>query len=282
MKKILEKLFENGLIASLFLGLAYLLTYQYQKGKLSYYNIPLIYVDLDIANVIEIFIYILSFVYILQFVLTFIADNIPQIKTYKGRQILFFTIAYFSVLILSLILFKKNADFAIISTIAYFGYIFITLLIPKITIKGNISYKEKWLQSSEKSENYAFKDIESRKTMHLYPQRKQITTIGLIICIMMSVCNTFELAGKNNARMTEEYYIAIDYNDKIVVHYTDDYYILMECNNNNILKKEYHIVPANEIGIICLKNTGKLHAETDNEKKDTESTEIFEKSTDII
>ena len=50
MKKIFNIIIENGIIISLFLGLAYLLTFQYQKGKITYYGIQTNYIDLSLGK----------------------------------------------------------------------------------------------------------------------------------------------------------------------------------------------------------------------------------------
>lgn len=260
MKNLVKKIFENGLIISIFSGFAYLLTYHYQKGILSYYKIPLIYIDLNITNIIEMLVYILTFLYIFHFIILLIVDNVPKIQTHKGKQLLFFTIAYFIWAILFLVLFKDNYDTIILITALYLIYVIITVISPAIIIKGKKPYSEKWIEASKKSQNNEIKEQEFKSKMHFYPYSKLISLIGVIVCITMALCNTFTSAGKNHAEKIEEYYIAIDYNNKVVVHYTNDYYILMECTDN-VLSNSYQIVPASEIGNITLQNTGQLELE---------------------
>lgn len=81
----------------------------------------------------------------------------------------------------------------------------------------------------------------------------------------MDFCNTFELAGRNYAENIEEYYIAVDFNNKVIVHCTNDYYVLME-QNENVLGYSYQIVPSSEIGTIVLTDIGKLEKQKNEEK----------------
>lgn len=257
MKKILEKLTENGIIVSIFLGFAYLFAYNYHKGILDYYNIPLIYIDLNIANIIEMFVGIITFLYTLYLVLSIITDCIPRIKTYIGKQVLFITIAFFIILVFHLVFFEDLLYIGLF-VVAFCLYICVTLLRPIVTVKGKMKYREKWFEASKKIQSEALEEKENIEKMHLYPYRRLIKIIGLVVCLVMLLCNTLDSAGKSYAKNIEDYYVAIDYNNKVIVHCTDDYYILMERNKNQ-LSNSYQVVPTSEIGTISLMHIGKLN-----------------------
>ena len=71
------------------------------------------------------------------------------------------------------------------------------------------------------------------------------------------ILSRFNVAGSTKAENTEEYYVADDYEGKIVVHQTTEYYILMPIKENK-LEREYEIVPTSNIGHLSHKNTGRI------------------------
>jgi len=136
---------------------------------------------------------------------------------------------------------KVNYYFWIVTSMYVLVLLYINLR-PVILIKGNLSYSKKkklYLEAKEK--------IGSRK----------FTKIIIIVFIIGFIGNLFTNAGADNAKNTTTFYIANNYDDKIIVHSNLDYHILMELENNEFTET-YQIVPNDEIGTITLKKLGEL------------------------
>lgn len=260
MKKLLDKIIENGIIISLFLGLAYLFLYRYQKGKLSYYDIPLIYIDLSLSNVIEIFVTILLVVYFLYLSLRTIVDSTPQIKQYKTRKIIFFTIAYVIYVGIVFVIVETWTVACTSVTIIYLLCIIVNFISPLFIKDKKLSYKEKWAMNSKSMEERDAKEHEQRNNGFFANISDGVSKLGIITCILVSLSSTFALAGEQSAKSMEEYYIANDYDNQVIVHYTQDVYILMPYEEG-LLKNEYLIVPSNDIGKISKEKIGVLKLE---------------------
>ena len=239
------------------MGLAYLFLYRYQKGKLLYYDIPLIYVDLSLSNVIEIFITVLLAVYFLYLCLRTVVNSTPQIKQYKTRKMLFFTIAYVLYVGVIFVIVKTWTVACTCVTIIYLTCVLANFFSPLLIKDKKLSYKEKWEINSKTIEERDEKEFEQQKIGFFANIREGVSKLGVIICILVTLSSTFELAGEQAAKSTEEYYIATDYGNQVIVHYTQDICILMPYENG-LLKNEYLIVPSDDIGKISKQKTGIL------------------------
>lgn len=260
MKKSLNKIIESGIIVSLFLGLAYFFTYQYQKGFLDYYDLPLKYIDLSIENVVEIFIYFLGFLMCVFSITRIISINVPKLQSYKAKQILSVSVIYMVLVALSLVLLKAHSKPIITYTIFFVLYIIYCILAPFVFAKQEKNYIKKWQIYTEKSEKFFSKEIELKKESILYPYEKTIVMLGVLLMVIGIIGVFFGVSGKEQAQYAEEHYVAKDYSDKVVVYHTKDFYILKE-ETDGVLKDEFQIVSADEIGTLKKEKTGVLKLE---------------------
>lgn len=248
---------ENGIVISLFLGLAYLFTYQYQKSKLSYYGIPLIYVDLSIGSIVETSLLIISILYFACILLRPLSDNFKDVKNYHSMRIMNATIWF--VIMFSMIFTVTNtfnvANITLI--IVYLLYVAYNLLVPIISIKEKVSYSKKWSKYSKVIQEKETKEETEQDQGYYAGVKAKIFNIALLVSVIMVLCAAFRMAATDKVKTATTFYIANNYNDKIIVHCTTDYYVLMELENNKLLHT-YQIVPSNEIGTITMKEIGPL------------------------
>lgn len=257
MKKMFNTILENGIVISLFIGLAYLFAYQYQKGKLSYYGVPLSYVDLSLVSVIEISFTILTVLYFAIIYLRPILDASRDAKSYHSIRTINVSIWFVVMLSINFTIVKKfNVSLAVI-LIMFICFLIYALVAPLVSIREKIQYSEKWTRYSEKAQKNAIEEYESNEKGYYFILRNKIMKLTLLLCGIVFLCSMFSIAGKENAKDTTTFYVANDYNDKIIVHNNSDYYVLMELENNKLLDT-YQIVPSNEIGTITMKETGPL------------------------
>lgn len=257
MKKIFNIIVENGIIISLFLGLAYLFTFQYQKGKIAYYGIPAIYIDLSLGSVIETCFTILLILYFAYIFLNAITTSPFEYKSHIGKNNVMASVLCAMFLAILFGAFKKfNILFVMVIGI-YLIFLLCNNLSPIFLVKGKLSYSQKIKIYSEKKE----KELEE-KAKKEKPFLNQIfekpTKILYFVCFIIFMCSIFKMSGAEDAKNATAFYVANDYNNKIIVHSTTDYYILMELENNELLET-YQIVPSNEIGTITVKKLGKLN-----------------------
>ncbi len=265
MKKIFNVIFENGIVISLFLGLAYLFTFQYQKGKITYYGIPSIYIDLSLGSVIETCFTILLILYFAYIFLNAITTSPFESNSRIGENNIMSTVIFAMFMAIMFGVFKRfNILFGII-TVGYLAFLLCNNLAPVFSVKGKLSYSQKkkmYLEKKEKEqENKAKKEESFLKDVLKYP-----TKILFFACFVIFMCYVFKMAGEEDAKNTTTFYISNDYQDKIIVHSNSDYYILMELENNKLLDT-YQIIPSNEIGTMTMKKIGPLYI-TDIEEKD--------------
>ncbi len=256
MKKMFNTILENGIIISLFLGLAYLFTFQYQKGKIAYYGIPSIYIDLSLGSVIETCFTILLVLYFAYIFLNAITTSPFEYKSYIGKNNIMASVLCAIFLAILFGVFKKfNILFGIVLLI-FLLFLLYNNLSPVFFIKENLSYSQKIKAYSEKKEK-EFEEKAKKEKPFLNQIFEKPTKILYFACCIIFMCSVFKMSGSEDAKNATTFYVANDYNNKIIVHSTTDYYVLMELENNKLLDT-YQIVPSNEIGTITMKETGKL------------------------
>ena len=263
IKKFIKTLIDNGVIISIALGTAYILTYYYQKGKLSHYGVPLTYIDLSLNSILNVFTITLSAGYSVVIFINIILENSFGVYDYKAYKIIVRTL-YFGVFTLFFI--TLNGKLTILSLLLIVFYV-ITLvsdiIMPIIKIKDNSTYLNKWRKYSLYVKNKNEEKREIKEKGLFSTAKKDFLLIAFFVCILLVLCNSFYSAGIENAKDTEAYYIASDYSNRIIVHNTAEYYILMDVNDNSLVKK-YQIVPIDEIGTISYKHTGRLTVDCNN------------------
>lgn len=257
MKKIFSIIVENGLIISMSLGLSYLLSYYYQKGKLDYYGIPLIYMDLSLQNIVAIFAIVVTIIY------TAVLSVSPVLILATGTRD-YRMIKIWTMLISTAIVF--GMEIALMRTFPIISFVFLALIviysvvqiiITLVKVKEKCSFVQKWEKYSAIKLNGDVQKNERLSTGIFSGASKKSQYIHVIVAVVVILGTMFNLSGSHDAKSCAEYYIAQDYENKIIVHNTKDYYILME-REDGFLKREYQIVPAEEIGNIYYEYTGKL------------------------
>lgn len=244
------------MVISLFLGLAYLFTFQYQKGKIAYYGIPTVYIDLSLGSVIETCFSILLILYFAYIFLNAITTSPFEYKSYIGQNNIIATITFAIFMAILFGVFKKTNIIFGATIIVYVVYLLCNNLCPIFQIKGKLSYSQKKKMYLEKKEKERA-EKEKKEEPFLNRIFKKPTKILYFAFFVVFMCIIFKIAGAEDAKNATTFYIANDYQDKIVVHGTSDYYILMELENNKLLDT-YQIIPSNEIGTITMKEMGKL------------------------
>lgn len=200
MIKSLNKIIESGIIVSLLLGLAYFFTYQYQKGLITYYNLPEKYIDLSLENVVEIFTYILIFTLSVYSIMRAVSINVPKLKYHKAKEMLFVSIMYAAFVLLAVILLKAPAKSVVPYTICFALYIVYCLIAPLIMFRKEKNYFKKWALYLLRVEKSHLKEDEFRKTTIFHPYERSIAIIGSLVAVVILVGGFFETSGKEQAQ----------------------------------------------------------------------------------
>lgn len=257
MKRFFKVILDNGIIISIALGTAYLFTYYYQKGKLTYYGIPLIYTDFSFAMLLEMVTLIMWASALIFILVNAILESFPRINDYRVCNIISRTI-YLAIIIAISIAFTNSITIsAWVFVFIYLFTLIFDLLMPIIRIKGKASYRDKWKEYSLIVKTQNAEEEKQKNTGYFAKFRKNLISVAAYVFILIMLCNWFNVAGSTKAENTEEYYVADDYEGKIVVHQTTEYYILMPIKENK-LEREYEIVPTSNIGHLSHKNTGRI------------------------
>jgi hypothetical protein len=240
------------------IGLAYLSTFAYQVGVLSYYGLPMNYADLSLINVVAMSVILFIIFYIIYLPVILVAEVFPKNKNYLLKQL----VNRISVCVLIFIfsafvdLWTKKMmvafDVFLVMTIAYY------LIMPIVKYKEKISYKEKFARYSEfleQKQELRYKKKEDTKLLFKY-EKVFLTIMKVLIGIVMVVVSLNSI-GYKYGEMHNNYLIAKDYSDKAIVYSNDDIYIL-KSYENNIMDNEFQIVPAERIGTIYKERIGPL------------------------
>ena len=257
MKKFFSVLVENGIIASVALGISYLLSYYYQKGKLDYYGVSMTYVDFSLPSIVAIFAIALTICYSAILFMNPILYLAIGTRDYRMIKI-------WTMLIGLAIVFGTESvlmsSFPIISSaflVLLLIYIFIEIILTIVKVKENCSFSQKWKKYSAHQLNRDKKESADTATGTFSGVNKKIQRVYLVVAMVFFLSLMFQFAGSHYAQSCTEYYIAKDYENKVVVHNTQEYYILME-RDGEYLIRNYEIVPASEIGNICFEQTERL------------------------
>ena len=191
-----------------------------------------------------------------------ISINVPKLQSYKAKQILSVSVIYMVLVALSLVLLKAHSKPIITYTIFFVLYIIYCILAPFVFAKQEKNYIKKWQIYTEKSERFFSKEIELKKESILYPYEKTIVMLGVLLMVISILGGFFVISGKEQAQYAEEYYLAKDYSDKVVVYHTKDFYILKE-QTDGVLKDEFQIVSADGIGTLKKEKIGVLKLENE-------------------
>ncbi|MBR5496684.1 MAG: hypothetical protein IKV76_01745 [Clostridia bacterium] len=257
MKRIFDKLFESGIVASILLGLAYFFAYNYQKGILAYYEIPEKYIDLSLVSIIDVFSILLVFFIAWYAFLFGIIDNTQKLKSYKAKEFITAIMVYATLLVLTFVFIGFNKEFIILMTVLFAAYISYNLIIPLLRFKNKKGYCKKFLYNIVYVEKAVRKERKYQKGTHFYPYKRVVNSAFLCALSILIIGRFFFLAGNNFVAQKIEYFVAKDYSNKIVAYYTTENYVLMN-EQDGVLSKEYLIISADDIGTIAKEHIGAL------------------------
>ena len=259
MKDSFKRIFENGIIVSVLLGLAYLFAYIYQKGILSYYKVPLVYINLGIGDIVEIFITIVGVVYFFAIFAKPILDTVSG-DLYQSKKLVFALLFFCAFVALNMVIIQRITPVMIIAIGLFIVYVAANLISPLFHTKGKMPYREKWERYSKKREEIATIEANAIKYSRFKGFRKALINLGFTASVIVLIAALYNTAGIDYAQNCEEYYIAKDYSNQVVVYCTSEYYVLMD-EIDGILQNKYQIVPAAEIGTLTLEHIGELSIE---------------------
>ncbi len=262
MNKTLQKVVENGIIVSVLLGVAYLLAHQYQKGVLSYYDIPMTVANLNTTNVIEVFITIFSFVYLFYVLSNALLKTAKGVTSYKGKEIVGVTLMLACVIALNVAVVGRMTLVVDVAFLIYIVYLSRSFIEPCIMVREKMKYREKWVVYSKMKERESNQTDQEEQPTLLAILWKTFSKIGFAIGIVLVLCGIYRLAGDEYAKTLEHYYIAKDYSSQVVVYSSSEYYVLMPIEDG-VLQNQYQIVSTNEIGSLVKEKTGVLMLKDD-------------------
>lgn len=232
-------LLSDGLIIAFLTSYSYFLSYRYQDGYYSYFNIPSFLIEISIETILTSCISILAFLIIIYAVVSLFTSIIPS-KTDPTIVRLIFKYVYFfliSAIYFVLGSYKKGFSYYIFSPV--FFMLIIDLVIPLVTQKEMKGYKNKVIAEYLKTEDqiasldnkYSINMIIARKFNHL--------PLVLSLAIMLSLIS-YQLGGFNAFRQVD---FTIT-NDNIVILGTyDKNFIVKELNiSNKTLESSFNLI----------------------------------------
>lgn len=251
MKDFFGKFIESGLVAAVVMAIAYLLTCFDIWGSLAAYNLPSDLIEIGIPDIIM----ALYEVVINVWMVLPLAIVIALISHYLHDKTLLNNLLYTGFL-LGIIIFCYFtvhyfdwSNWILIGIIAYIWISsFVTALVKQRHVKG--SFRDKWKANTEAEASTEAKD-RGKSISH------QIAVICLVICALYYTSQAMFVYGEEDALDRTSYYVAHDYDDKVVVFQSEWSYILME-NDNGSLQPNYQIVRFDELGSLSYEYTGKL------------------------
>lgn len=247
MKQYLEKFLESGLVMAAVMGLLYYLTYLMLYGALKAYALPDDLIDIGIPDIIAT---LVNLIYDFWPVMLVPVFGLLLTKGVHDAELL--RLARFTMLLLTCVAFsialteRFELDNLILLGICVFEWL---ESVTKALVRGGKqrSFIEKWGVSAEIEAN----KTDAGKTI------SGIAWIALAIAVMFVLSNSVMEHAVNQERARETYFMAEDYDNKLVVFQNDSQYVLMERKGDKLLPA-YELVQNESIGGLHSIHTGKL------------------------
>lgn len=248
MKDYLSKLLENGLILAFLTGVAYYLTYLRLDGSLAAYALPDEFIEIDAPDIIAT---LIDLIYKFWRVLLIPAFGLVLCKMFKDPDII--RLWRFSIVMASSVFFSVSllnrfeANNWIL--IAILGYEWLEEL-AKSLLHGKSMHglRAKWKDYHQKLA--ASREINSRVA-------SGIGYLAVIIAIMFVISGALMERAATEQLSREDFYIARDYNDQVVIFQNGTRYVLM-AREGSALQPDYQIVRYDHIGKLDYVHTGVL------------------------
>lgn len=264
MKKVLQMLLKNGLFLAIITALGYLFAYFYLKGFYSYYGLPMTLINISIPLIINSILIVFTMTVLLLFGVNAILSILNMLFSLHPYFLKWLRVSItLGFLLLAFELLKKTGviSYIIISIIIAIWIFAFLYLIKYRKIKPWSKKLDKANEGIEnlfifgKTQETKSDDVSSCKSPLL---KKAISSIqvllglAIIILILQSVIGViFTEYGSLNASNKREYYVAVDYDNEIIVYQDNDKFILLPYDNEtNKFTLSYRIVTLENIGTI--------------------------------
>ncbi|MFH5836728.1 hypothetical protein ACHAL6_11710 [Proteiniclasticum sp. C24MP] len=250
-KKETKGIVVDGLIIAFLTAYSYLLSYRYQDGYYSFFNLPSFLIEIRIENVLTSFVSILGFAYLIYIVVSIITGIIPDtsdpiIVKLVFKYIYFGTISTINS-ILGAHIYKDPYNIYII---LIGGMFIIDFLVPFITQRKLKGYKNKVVAEYNKTlkaiDTFEYKKSINNNIRRYFPSLPLILVTGYMVSSL-----TFQLGSYNAHKqdtfttINDEVVILGTYNNDFIAKELDiaqrtlepDFYLISDLNNNRYIKK---------------------------------------------
>lgn len=253
MKQYWPKLLENGLILAFLTGIAYYLTYLRLDGSLAAYALPDELIEIDAPDIIAT---LIDLIYKFWRVLTIPVIGLLIGKLFKDAEII--GLWRFSIVMVSSVVFSVSLLNRFESKnwilLGIMGFEWVEAYV-KMLIYGKASHglHAKWASYRQRSE--ASREINMRMASGI---GYLAVTIAVMFVLSGAVMEHAAAAQLNR----EDYFVATDYNNQVVVYENGTQYVLMSRDGSALLPA-YEIVRYDHIGQLNYIHTGVLSLPSD-------------------
>lgn len=248
MKPYLSKLLENGIILAIVTSIVYYLTFLSLNGVLTAYALPDELIEIDVPDIIDT---LVDLIYMFWHVLIIPAVGLIVSKMWKNPEII--RLWRFSIVMVTAVVFSvalldrfEAKNWILLGIMMYeWAEAFVKMMLHG---KHEKTMNEKWAKYLTK--------LERAKTTH------ERVAIGIgYLAVTIAILYVLSGAVMEHAALTqlnrENYLVARDYGDKVLIYENDKAYVLMARDGNTLLP-EYQIVRYDHIGRLDYVHTGIL------------------------
>ena len=248
MKATWSKLLENGIILAVITGIAYYLTYLNLNGVLVAYALPDELIEIDVPDIIAT---LVDLIYKFWQVLMIPAIGLLMSKLWKSPEIIRlwrFSIVMVTAVAFSIALLNRfEANNWIL--LGIMGYEWAEMVIRMMTQgKGQKGLRAKW-------ESFQAKEVTESKGSDRVALGIGYLAVTIAILYVLSGAVMEHAALEELQR--EDYFVARDYGDQVVIYETDKVYVLM-ARDGDALVPAYEMVRYDHIGKLDYVHTGVL------------------------
>lgn len=248
MKEYWSKFLESGIILAFFTGIAYYLTYLCLDGSLAAYALPDELIEIDAPDIIST---LIDLIYKFWPVLIIPAVGLVLGNLFKDAEIIRlwrFSIVMVAAVVFSVSLLKRfeSKNWILLGIMLFeWAETFMKMLAHS---KGEKSLRARWARYRQNAE-----------PIHKTNERLAVGIgyLAVTIAIMYVLSGSVMEHSATMQLNRENYFIARDYDDQVVVYENDKCYVLM-ARDGNALSTSYEIVRYDHIGKLDYVHTGVL------------------------
>ncbi|MDD3212998.1 MAG: hypothetical protein PHY64_04965 [Eubacteriales bacterium] len=248
MKDYWSKFLENGVILAFFTGVAYYLTYLRLDGALAAYALPDELIEIDAPDIIAT---LIDLIYKFWPVLMIPALGLMIGRMYKDAEIVRlwrFSIAMVTAVVFSVFLVNRfeSKNWILLGIMLFeWAETAFKMLVQSKAQKG---LRAKWT-------NYR----QAAQPSHRINERMAVGIgyLAVAIAVMYVLSGSVMEHAATTQLNREDYFVARDYNDQVVVYENDKCYVLM-ARDGDALTNSYEIVRYDHIGKLDYVHTGVL------------------------